>query len=383
MTDPAPVQAVAPSTRAGGADIRQLLVDSARQLFESQHRSARIKLNAAPAQPFDAQLWRQMAELGWLAIALPEALQGSNLGLACAGALAEQFGRSRVPEPFIACGLMPAALCGGLPGTPARDAIAADLLSGDALWTLAWQEHAGRVDTRNCETRLSADGRLAGHKVFVPNTDLANGILVLAGGGEPALVLVRKGTPGLQMDTHPTTDRNTRAHLQFHAVPVEEVLVTGQSAVALVNEAVEAATLASAAFQTGLAESVLEQVLAHLRSRVQFGRPLGTLQTLQHRAANLYMLNQVARASWHCAAERWDAAPGSATACAAISAAKARAAQAALDTAQAAVQLLGGLGFAEEAEAGLALRLAMLHSSWLGGRRHHLRRFAELLERSA
>lgn len=356
----------------------QLLTDSARQLFASQHQVARIKLNAAAPQPFDPQLWRQMAQLGWLAICLPEDMQGTNLGLACAAALAEQFGASRAPEPFIACGLMPGALCAKLPDTPGRSELARDLLSGNTLWTLAWQEKSGQLDTQDCETRLSAEGRLSGCKVFVPNTDIARGILVFAGGDAPGLAVVRNGAPGLTVESHYTTDRNCRACLRFDAVPVEAVLVSGEAASSIVNEALEQATLGSAAFQAGLASSVLEQVLSHLRTRVQFGRPLGSLQALQHRTANLHMMNQLAGASWRRAALRWDAAPGSVAARAAISAAKARCAQAAMSAAQAGIQLLGGLGFAEEADAGLALRLAMLHSSWLGSRRHHLRRFARL-----
>src|SRR5882757_7946049 len=69
MTDP---------TTGAADDTQAMLVDSARQLFASAHRAARIKLNSPRPQPFDAQLWRQMAELGWLSLRLPEDLRGSQ-----------------------------------------------------------------------------------------------------------------------------------------------------------------------------------------------------------------------------------------------------------------------------------------------------------------
>lgn len=369
MTDPA----------TGAADDTQaMLVDSARQLFASAHRAARIKLNSPEPQSFDPQLWRQMAELGWLALRLPEDLQGSQLGLSCAGALAEQLGAAKVPEPFIACGLIPAVICARLERSATRERLASDLLSGNTVWTLAWQEQPGQLDLQGCETHLSSFGqRLHGRKIFVPNIDVAHQVLVYAGGSHPALALIRTDSPGLHIESRQMSDRSRRGQLRLDAVPPETVLAVGPGARDLVQDAIAEATLAAAAYQAGLAESVLEQILGHLRTRVQFGRPLGTFQTLQHTAANLYMLIQLAGAAWRRAARAWDAEPGAESARMAISAAKARGADAAGRTARAGIQIFGGLGFAEEADCGLALRLAMLHASWLGSRRQHLRRFAQ------
>jgi alkylation response protein AidB-like acyl-CoA dehydrogenase len=143
------------------------------------------------------------------------------------------------------------------------------------------------------------------------------------------------------------------------------------------------AALASAAYQTGLANTVLAQVLEHLKTRIQFERPLGTFQTLQHRSADLYMACQLSRASWRRAAAKWQAQPDSPLAKAAISAAKARASQTSLRVARAGIQMFGGLGFAEEADVGLALRIALQYSSWLGSSTQHLQRFAMLSGLSA
>lgn len=368
-----------PHTHVAADDVERMLADSARSFFKARHQTGRMKLNAARPQPFDAELWREIAGLGWLGLRLPESLDGQDLGLTHAAALAEQFGAAIVPEPYIACGLMPAALCARVSQPSAGTELAVGIREGRVLATIAWQERVGQMDPAEISMRLTADGRIHGHKLFVPNADICDVIVVsVAKSDVPALAIVRSDAPGIARDGHRTGDGSRREHLTFEDTPVQALLSEGSSASFALGCAIEEGTLASAAYQTGLAVNVHDQVLLHLKTRIQFDRPLGAFQTLQHLAADLYMAGQQSRASWRRAALWWDAQPGSAHARAAISAAKSRAAQAALRTARAGVQILGGLGFAEEADVGLALRVALQHSSWLGAPAQHLRRFAVL-----
>lgn len=365
---------------AGCADeVEQLLVASAGEFLAERHRTERIKLNAPSPMPFDPALWRAMGELGWLALLVPESLGGSQLGLTHAAALAERLGASLVPEPYIACGIVPALIGTLIPDTPARNAILDRLRAGGALVTLAWQEHAGQIDALSTHTNLDDEGRVWGAKIFVPHGDLAELVIVVAARDDgPALVTVRAGATGITARHQPSGDRSNRSALRFDGVEIDSLLAIRETAARAVTRAVDAATLACAAYQTGVANAILEQTLAYLRTRKQFDRPLGTFQTLQHRAADLYMLGQLSSASWRHAAALWDKQPDSTMARAAVSAAKARADQASLKISQAGVQIHGGLGFAEEAELGLALRMAVQHAAWLGGRRQHLRRFMQL-----
>jgi alkylation response protein AidB-like acyl-CoA dehydrogenase len=359
-------------------EVEQLLVASAGEFLEARHQTGRIKLNAVSPIPFDVALWREMGELGWLALLLPSALGGSGLGLTHAAALAERLGAGLVPEPYIACAIMPAALCALLLDTPERASIVDSLLTGGTPVTLAWQERAGQMEPLPTVMRLDAANRLSGVKVFVPNADLAGTLIILASrSDEPVLVTVRTGRAGIHQKNVPCGDRSHRSSMSFDRVPIDALLASGETAARAISRSIHAATLASAAYQSGLAAAVLQQILSYLRTRKQFDRPLGAFQTLQHLAADLYMLGQLARASWRHAAVLWDSEPASAAARAAISAAKARGAQAALRTSQAAIQIHGGLGFAEETGLGLALRIALQYSAWLGSSRHHLRRFAQ------
>lgn len=360
-------------------DIERMLIDSARTFFRAHQQTARMKLNAEHPKAFDPELWREIAEMGWLGLRLPEALGGQDLDIGAAAALAEQFGAAMMPEPFIACSLIPTVLLANCPDSPARSALAESICSGTELTTLAWQEHIGQSEPAAITTRLSATGHLQGRKLFVPNADSSSLFLVTARtDSELVLASVRASAPGLQCELETTGDGSRRAQASFVDPTIEAIVATGATAETALGLALDEATLASAAYQTGLANTVLEQVLAHLKTRIQFERPLGTFQTLQHRSADLYMACQLSRASWRRAAAKWRAHPGSSGAKAAISAAKARASQTSLRVARSAIQMFGGLGFAEEAEAGLALRIALQHSSWLGGPALHLQRFATL-----
>lgn len=360
-------------------DVERMLVDSAQSFFKSRHQTARMKLNAAKPLAFDATLWREMAEMGWLGLRLPEALNGQDLPLATAAALAEQFGVALAPEPYVACCLIPAALLGRLPESATRTEVADLLCAGRVVATLAWQERSGQLDSQCITTRLTPDGRLQGRKLFVPNADVCDLFIVSAqSDAGTALVTVRATAAGLRREYHRTGDGTSRGLLMFDGTPVAAMLAQGDAANTTLSHAIEEGTLASAAYQTGLANAVLDQLLSHLKTRIQFDHPLGAFQTLQHRAADLYMAGQLSCASWRRAAALWDAAPGSTQARAAISAAKARAGQTALITARAGIQMFGGLGFAEEADAGLAFRIALQYSSWLGGPAKHLQRFATL-----
>jgi alkylation response protein AidB-like acyl-CoA dehydrogenase len=362
-------------------DVERMLVDSARALFRDRQNTARMKLNAAQASAFDAGLWREMADMGWLGLRLPEALGGQNLPLSTAAALAEQFGAAMMPEPFIACGIIPSAVLASNSVTSEARSLGEAISGGSAVTSLAWQEQIGQTDPANITTRLTASGRLQGRKLFVPNADISDFFIVAARTESSfALTKVRTSAPGLKYALHRTGDGTHRAQLIFNDTPIESVLSEGDAARAALAAALEEGTLASAAYQTGLASAALDLVLSHLKTRIQFDRPLGTFQTLQHRTADLYMACQLSRASWRRAAIRWDMQPNSPSARAAISAAKSRASQTALRVARSAVQMFGGLGFAEEADVGLALRIALQYSSWLGSPAQHLQRFATLSE---
>ena len=351
-----------------------MIVASLRSLLEARHVTDRMLLSAPSGPVFDPGLWRELANLGLLAMGAPERLGGAGLGLAVAGAAAGELGAWIAPEPFITCAVAPSAVAAFLPEAAAQK-VAAGLRSGDHITACAWPMDP--VPPAASQPRLDAAGKLGGDSGLVHHADLAHSLLVLAWRDEvPCLVEVEAGSTGLALHRRRLGDGLGAARLSFERVS-NRLLVEGVPALEALAAARLATALCSSAYLVGLARRVLDKTLEHLRIRVQFDRPLGAFQTLQHEAVDLHMELRLAEASWRRAAGLADAVTG-APAQAAVSAAKARSAKVAVQTCKSAIQMFGGLGFAEEAGLGLALRVVLQHAAWHGGRQAHLRRFATL-----
>jgi alkylation response protein AidB-like acyl-CoA dehydrogenase len=363
----------------GGDEILAMLLDSAGSFLDERHDLARLRISdQLLGSAVDPIVWRQMAELGWLGLGLPEELGGTGLGLACAAALCEHFGRALLPEPFIASALMPGALLAACPASEGRDALAVALSSGTAVLTVAWQERIGQIDVSHFETAVRQQ-RLSGTKLFVPASLPDMSCLAIAvEAGEPVLVVVPIESPGVGVSARRMGDGGMSATLSFdEAALAGPILARGVRASAALATALDQAQIALAAQLAGLADGALALSLDYLRTRVQFGRSIGTFQALQHRAVDLYAKVEMAKAGWRRAEVLHRSNPTAPATVAAISAAKAMSIRAARDTATAGIQFFGAMGFTEEADIGLYLRSALHWSSWLGNETAHRRRFHE------
>jgi alkylation response protein AidB-like acyl-CoA dehydrogenase len=358
-------------------EMLQMLLDSADAFLVDRHKIGRLRIGADPVDTIvDPAIWQQMAELGWLGLGLPESMGGAGLPFACAAALCERLGRSLFPEPLIAAGLMPGALLAACPVSPKRDELAAGLVSGATAQTVAWQEAPDRFPSDDYDTILS-DSALTGRKMFVPLSLPQTTLLTVAReAGEPVLAAVPAESAGIEMRSFRMGDGSRSAELTLQQVLVTDpILVRGPTVSVALNEALNLGTLALAAQLSGLAEGALALSLDYLKTRNQFGKAIGAFQALQHRAVDLYLLVELAKASWRHAVQLNENLPGDQVTIAAISAAKITAIRAARATSQAGVQFFGAMGFTEEADIGLYLRSALQWGAWLGSESAHRRRF--------
>ena len=129
---------------------------------------------------------------------------------------------------------------------------------------------------------------------------------------------------------------------------------------------------------TGILDRALEMTLDYLRTRVQFGRTIGSFQTLQHRSVDLYIQQQLAACALDDAVQAIDTQPGEPTTEAAVSRAKARCSDAASLITRQAIQMHGAIGFTEDSDVGLYVKRALTLAAWLGNSAYHRRRFARL-----
>ena len=306
---------------------------------------------------FDRGVWRQMCAMGWPALRTDEAAGGVRLPMLAYCALAEELGAALLPEPLIGA-VLAASLLNG-------EALAQQL-AGDTLFLPAWQNDRDSC-TPDSELRYSA-GRLTGRLNYVMMAGGADGFVVIAA---KQAWLVAADADGLNVTTHEMQDGGHFGELVLTGAPAQDLGTVTAWALA-------EATLATAAFLMGVINATIERTADYLRTRVQFGKPIGSFQALQHRMVDLKLEGELTCASIDDAALRWEAAPGSDTALAAISRAKARASATALIVTRQAIQLHGGIGFTDEHDISLFLRKAMVIAPQFGSAALHRARFAQL-----
>lgn len=343
----------------------------------------RVRALAQTHADFDAAQWRQLAELGWLGILVPESCCGLGLGLAEAAIVAEGLGRALTPEPYTAVAVLAACVLEQSAG-PLRDELLTGLASGERVPVLAWQEQAddfGGLQVATTATPFEGGYRVSGEKQFVIGAGAADGYLVTANAADGLQLLwVPRSAAGCTTGRQPLADGRTYGTLTLKdvVVPREQVLASADAARAALNRALDHAAVTASAELVGIMKRANEMSLDYMKTRVQFGKPIGSFQALQHRAVDLYIQQELADAVLRDVIRQLDGAPDEQTRALSASRAKSRCADAALAVTRAAIQFHGAIGFTEDCDVGLYVKRAMTVSAWLGNGRNHRARYARL-----
>lgn len=334
----------------------RLIRESAEALGVRSGDLSRIRALRDRDPGYDRAIWSTMCELGWIGMRRPERTGAPAFGMVAFCALAEELGAGLVPEPFIA-----AATAASLLPSPYADEIAA----GSRVPALAWQGEVGSLDPAPVSFR---DGRIGGKAVFVPFAAACDWFIVPV---VDRVAIVERAAAGVLVEQRRLQDGTNAGDVTFEAARAETV--RGD-----VDQALDAATLATAAYLLGLMERAFAITLDYLRERRQFGGPIGRFQVLRHGAVDLSVQIALTRASVAEAAGAFDRVPDRARRRVAVSRAKARASEAALRVTRQAIQLHGAPGYTDEADPGLFLRRAMVAAAQHGGAAVHRRRFLDL-----
>jgi 3-oxochol-4-en-24-oyl-CoA dehydrogenase len=367
---------------ASNADVAAF-ADSARDLLKRSGSLTRLRRLKAAGQVHDKAFWRQIASNGWLGILFPEIEGGLGLGLRELCAVAEQTGVHLVPEPFLACGVQAGALLHALPTGDLRNALLRRLLAGDLLAGVAWQEWVGGDEAAMAGLQATEqEGALAldGRKQFVvgAGADGDGWIVSASSAGLPLLCWVPRSTTGVASQAIPLADGRLMERLVFTSAPVPcaQVLARGAQATKALAHANDVTRIAQGAELLGVARAVLALALAHARNRVQFGKPIGSFQALQHRLVDAYIQGELTQACLEASIAASEADPGCLARMA--SRVKARAAHAALQASRLAIQVHGAMGFTDECDVGLYFKRALGTAAWLGNAAAHRRRHLAL-----
>jgi len=359
--------------------------------FVSEHSPvSRIRKLRDTKDPvgFSQELWKQMAELGWLGIPFPESVGGAGLGFAELAVVLEALGRTLAPEPFLST-----VLLGGqalrLGGTEAQQKEwLSPLVNGDCLLTAAYQEPQSRYDLRSVATRAEKRGdgwRLSGEKIQVLDGHVADALVVVArtAGGERdargiTLFLVRKGTPGLEITRQSRVDSRNAALLKLSGVGVgpSDVIGAVDEGGDLFEKVVDRAMVGLCAEMLGSMEEAAATTFKYLKTRVQFGVPIGSFQALKHRAARVYIELELSRSTVMAAVRAVDEGHPELPKLASL--VKARCSDAGILIANEAVQMHGGVGMTDEYDVGFYLKRARVAEITFGDAPHHRERWAQL-----
>ncbi len=364
------------------------LQDTLQRFISRDYDFERRRALARSALGFSAEAWGQYAELGLLALPLPEQFGGLGGNGVDIMAVMETIGQGLLLEPY----LTTVVLCGGLirdaASEPVKTSMLPQIAAGKLKIALAAYEAAGRYDLAHVACTAAGTGggwTLSGRKAVVLDAPSADCFLVSArGAGQLAdadgisLFLVPRDAPGVTLLAYPTQSGSRAGDLVLNDVSVGPDAVIGEPgrALGIIERAVDRAIAALCAEALGIVTALNQATLNYLKTRKQFGVPIGAFQALQHRMAEMVIAAEQTRSMAIIAAVQVDDADA-AKRRRAISGAKAYVGQAARFVGQQAVQLHGALGVVDDIIVSHYFkRLTMIDMS-LGDADYHLGRFSE------
>jgi len=357
-----------------------MVLESAREFCRDKSPVSAVRTLLKDAAGFDPEVWRGMAELGWMGLAIPEDFGGAGLDPGTTVPLAECMGRALLATPFFSTTLAAQALLRA--GSAAQQERWLPLLASGTVATVALQDDGdwGAESTR-CVASREGDGLvLSGSKYFVPDAMASEVIIVHCRLDEqPALVLVE--APALRMSAHVLIDETRRAarvELDGVQVGIDAVLDVSRTPATLRDLRLLGALLV-AAESTGSTAACLDTVVDYLQTRKQFGKLIGSYQALKHPTVDMLCGMDAARSLIYHAATLIDTAPLDLDAEIACRMAKAQASEALAFAGDRAVQFHGGMGFTYDCDAQLYIRRAQHSRQMFGDPWHHRKHLARLL----
>jgi alkylation response protein AidB-like acyl-CoA dehydrogenase len=346
------------------SDEQRMLRDAARDFLGDRSSSTVVRTLMETDAGMDRELWLEMADLGWQAMAIPEAYGGAGFTMLELGIILEEMGRALTPTPFLSSVVLGAnaILLAG------NEAQKRDLLptiaAGTRRLAAAFVESDGGWDPAATRTTVRRDGAvllITGEKSFVVDGHTADTLIVSARNeaGAVDLYLVDAAASGVaasRLETMDMTRKQAAVSLQDVRVAPETLLGDPGSGVATIAALYDLGAVALAFEQVGGAERCMEMSVAYAKERYQFGRPIGSFQAVKHKCADMLVAVEGARSAAYYAG--WAASVGDDDLPVLAALAKSYCSEAFFDVAAETIQVHGGIGFTWEHDAHLYFKRA-------------------------
>jgi alkylation response protein AidB-like acyl-CoA dehydrogenase len=357
-----------------------------RRFLEDKSPSSAVRRLMETDAGCDAEVWRDLSgNLGLTALHIPEVYGGQGFGISELAITVEEMGRALLCAPYFASTVLATTVILKAGSDAQKRALLPDLAAGRTIAAFAFTEENGRWDpggVATTATRVGGRYQLDGVKSFVVDGHTANRIVVLARRPESeeadglSLFTVRGDAAGLQRRRLETMDQTRKlAQLSFAAVEAELLGAEGAAGVPL-QATLDIAAICLANEMVGGAERLRESAVEYAKLRVQFGRAIGSFQSLQHKAADMLLDVELAKSAAYYAAAAADEGDEELPALASL--AKAAASEAYVQTAVHAVQIHGGIGFTWDNDTHLWFKRAKSSEVFLGDPGYHRERLMRL-----
>ncbi len=353
---------------------QQLLADSVRRFLQKGYEfEARKKI---VAEGHSEKVWGALAEMGLTGIPFSPDHGGFGGGAVDLLSVMEAFGEALVVEPYLAT--LMAARCVANAGNDAqKKAVLPQVVEGKLKMAFAFAEKGARYDLAPSAVKAKKAGggwTLEGEKVVVLGAPPAGKLVVSAQApAGPSLFLV--DAKAVKMKPYVTLDEMRAADVVLSGAAGELLGAEGK-ALAVIEEVIDFGTALVCAEAVGVMKFSCDSTLEYLKTRKQFGVPIGTFQALQHRMVDMYVAYEQAKSMACLACSRVDGAEDAKERARAVSAAKIKIADNARLISQEAIQLHGGMGMSEELKVSHSFRRLTMIAQQFGDADHHLERFA-------
>ena len=280
----------------GFSEAQQMLKSSAREFLEAESPDGYVRAMEEDERGFTPEVWQKVAEQGWLGLIFPEQYGGAGMGFAELVVLLEEMGRALLPGPFFSTVVL-AGMAIQESGTDAqKQEYLTRIGEGQIIFTLALTEPSASWKPSGVETRATSDGDgyvINGTKLFVPNAHVADYMIVAARTGDGdhdiTLFILPRQAQGISQTLLKTiaSDRQSEVVFDNVSAPASAVLGEANRGWDTIEKVLQWGAVGKCAEMVGGAERVLDMTVEYAKQRVQFGRPIGSFQAVQHHCANM------------------------------------------------------------------------------------------------
>ena len=356
------------------SDEQEELRAAVRRFLAEKSPESEVRRLMDTTEGYDPAVWSQMADqLGLQSLTIPEEFGGSGFTYVELLVVLEEMGAALLCAPFFSSVALAANALLTSGDDEAKKSYLPGIASGETIATLAITEDNGKWDFSGIELAATKKGdgwELNGHKMFVIDGHVANLIVVAARtAAGVSLFAVPGDAPGLTRTPLPTMDQTRKqARLEFSSTPATLIGTDGGAEPGL-SKTLDLAAVALAAEQVGGAQHVLDASVEYAKTRIQFGRPIGSFQAIKHKCADMLLEVESAKSAAYYAA--WAAAEDSDELPVVASLAKSYCSEAYFHAAAENIQIHGGIGFTWEHPAHLYFKRAKSSELLLGDPSYH------------